>query len=292
MKAILCSILLLFSQATFTLAQSPPVTDIFLAELQWHGDSLAIRQCKKVVAHPGYDNQPLFLPDGRSFLFTSMRNGQQTDVFRYDLNADSVWQVTATQESEYSPTAMPDGRHFSAVRVERDSTQRLWQFRLDGGEPRVLLPDIMPVGYHAWLDSVRVALFVLGEPVTLQIANIRTQETQIFLGQIGRCLRKQPDTTAITFVHKLSDGEWWIKSLRFPKLEFADIVRTLPDSEDFCWTPGGILLMGQGSVLYRFDPRRDKTWQSVADLASFGVHGITRLAISPDGHKLAIVAKE
>ncbi|MDQ7054507.1 MAG: hypothetical protein Q9P14_17075, partial [candidate division KSB1 bacterium] len=141
-------------------------------------------------------------------------------------------------------------------------------------------------------DSVRVALFVLGEPVTLQIANIRTQETQIFLGQIGRCLRKQPDTTAITFVHKLSDGEWWIKSLRFPKLEFADIVRTLPDSEDFCWTPGGILLMGQGSVLYRFDPRRDKTWQSVADLASFGVHGITRLAISPDGHKLAIVAKE
>ncbi len=292
MKFIVSGIFVLVIAAASLPAQTPPATDIFLADLQWRGDSLFVNQIRKVVAHSGYDNQPLFLPDGKAFLFTSMRGGMQTDVYRYDLYADTVVQVTATPESEYSPTPMPDGRHFSAVRVERDSTQRLWQFKLDGSQPRVLLPNIMPVGYHAWLDSSRVALFVLGDPVTLQIVDIRDQQPQIFLGQIGRCLRKQPGSQAITFVHKISDSEWWIKSLQFPELRFAEIVRTLPGSEDFCWTPAGVLLMGKGSVLYRFDPRRDIAWRPVHDLAEYGVRGITRLAISPDGRKLAIVAQE
>jgi Tol biopolymer transport system component len=49
----------------------------------------------------GYNNQPSFLPDGKTVLYTSFRNGQ-TDIYRYDLSTGKTTQVTNTTESEYS----------------------------------------------------------------------------------------------------------------------------------------------------------------------------------------------
>jgi hypothetical protein len=61
---------------------------------------------------------------------------------------------------------------FSAIRVEADSVQRLWSFESGGTNPEVILEGVEPVGYHAWLDHDMVALYVLGEPATLQIASV------------------------------------------------------------------------------------------------------------------------
>jgi hypothetical protein len=50
---------------------------------------------------------------------------------------------------------MPDGVHFSTVRVEADSAQRLWKFALRGDEsPTLLIEKIQPVGYHVWASDV------------------------------------------------------------------------------------------------------------------------------------------
>ena len=82
-------------------AQAPPATDVFLADLQ-------TSQATKISDNPGYDNQPGFSPDGAFVLYTSNRDGKQTDIYRYDIAARTTTQVTHTSESEYSPTVTPD----------------------------------------------------------------------------------------------------------------------------------------------------------------------------------------
>ena len=126
-------------------AQGAPGTDIYLVALNSIGPMLSFGAANNVTDRTGYDNQPSFLPDGSGMLYTSNR-GDQTDIYRYDIATGMTHAVTSTSpESEYSATVIPDGNAFSVIRVEADSTQRLWQFNLDGTKPEVLLPDILPV---------------------------------------------------------------------------------------------------------------------------------------------------
>jgi len=69
-------------------------------------------------------------------------------------------------------------------------------------------------------------------------------------------------------------------------------VRTRENVDLFAWTPGGILLMAQGTKVYQWDPRRGGEMEVVADLAGAGLANITRLAVSPRGNRLALVATD
>ena len=50
--------------------------------------------------------------------------------------------------------------------------------------------------------------------------------------------------------------------------------------------------MGSGSKLYSYAPGDEAGWREVADLAAVGIDEITRLAVSPDGNRLAVVGVE
>src|SRR5712671_2364811 len=163
-----------------------------------------------VTARPGYDNQPFFLPDGRAILYTSIRGDSQADIYRYDIDAKTSVRLTATRESEYSPTPLPDGRGFSVVAVSAENTQRLWAFDLDGSHPRLLLPGVKPVGYHAWIDSVTVALFVLGTPATLQLADLRTGKADTVVRDVGRSPQRVPGRAAVSVVWRRDSTARWI----------------------------------------------------------------------------------
>ncbi|MFQ5767561.1 MAG: M20/M25/M40 family metallo-hydrolase, partial [Acidobacteriota bacterium] len=67
-------------------------------------------------------------------------------------------------------------------------------------------------------------------------------------------------------------------------------VRTLEGREDYAWAPDGSVWMGDDSRLYRWRPG-EPDWRQVADLDADGIFGITRLAFSPDGRKLALVSR-
>lgn len=265
-----------------------PATDIYVAELARAEGALTLGRWENVTDRPGYDNQPCFEPDGRSVLYTSMRAGQ-TDIYRYDLARRRSERVTETPESEYSPTVMPGGSRFSVVRVEADSTQRLWSFAADGTDPRLLLPDIAPVGYHAWVDRESVALFVLGSPPTLRIARVGPGSGELRVANIGRSLHGIPGQHAVS--HLVKGEEWWIRVLDLDTGRAHRIAPALEGSEDYTWTPDGLLLMGQGSALYWLDPEAGGGWTLLADLEDEGVRGITRIAVSPDGRYVALVGE-
>ena len=256
-------------------ASPPPDTDIFLASFSAHGQP-AVSRAVNITHTPGYDNQPSFTPDGAGLLFTSNRGATQTDIYRYEIAAETTTRVTDTPEGEYSPTVTPDGQHISAIRVEADGTQRLWQFTLQGAgaalpPPTLVLERVKPVGYHAWADDHTLALFVLGTPATLQLADTRSG--------------------TISFVDRDEDGSLMVRELDPKTRAVTTLVAAVPGAKeaDLAWTPDGELLMAEKDVLYAW--RRDANgWNRLANLASLGMHGVTRLAVSPKGDRIAIVA--
>jgi len=181
----------------------PPDTEIFLASFDAAG-ATPVGRPQNITNSPGYDNQPSFTPDGRAIFFTSNRGGAQTDIYRYDIASAAVTQVTNTPEGEYAPTVTPDGAHISVIRVEADGTQRLWRFTLDGRSPELVLADVKPVGYHAWVDDHTLALFILGTPASLQIADTRSGKADSVVRGINRSVQRIPGGHTISFVQRLA----------------------------------------------------------------------------------------
>ena len=266
----------------------PPSSDIFLVDLKTSG-RLKLGPPLRITSEAGYNNQPSFLPDGQSILYTSIKD-KQADIYRYDIRGGTTTQITNTPESEFSPTLTPDGKFISVVRVEADGTQRLWKFPLAGGAPSLVLENIKPVGYHLWIDDHTLALFVLGKPNTLQMVDVRTGKAEFIADNPGRIIRRVPHAEKFSFVQKVSDQEWLIKILDLGTRSVATFIKTFPGVEDYAWTPQGVLLMANGSKLFS-RTKTDYAWVEIADFSNAGLQNITRLAVSPKGDRIALVAR-
>ena len=269
---------------------TPPAADIYLVDLKMKNGQIELGKPMQMTEWRGYDNQPMFLPDGKSLFYTSIRDDGQADIYQYKIAENAITNVTKTFESEYSATPTPDGKFFSVIRVERDSTQRLWKFPLAGGEPALVFENVKPVGYHTWGDANTVAMFVLGNPPTLQLGDARTGKAEVIEKNIGRSLHKIPKREAISFVHKVAENEWLIKQLDLKTRAISTLVKTLAGSEDYAWTPNGIVLMGKEAKLFQYDLKKNADWKEIADFSKAGWKSITRLVVSPKGDRLAVVA--
>jgi hypothetical protein len=271
-------------------AQASPDTDIWVFPISREGAAVEVSAGYRATRRPGYDNQPSFLPGGRTLLFTSIDSTGQADIQRLDLQERGVEPFTRTSpESEYSPTPMPGGDRISVIRVEADSTQRLWSFDLAGGSPALVLPDVEPVGYHAWIGPDRLALFVLGSPATLQIATVGGGQGTVVARNIGRSLHLIPGSRTVSFVQLEEGGAGRIQVLDPASGKIEDLAPVLEGNEFHAWTPSGALLSAQGSRIFRWAEGDSPRWEPVADLAPAGVRGITRMAVSPEGDRIAVV---
>lgn len=191
-----------------------------------------------ITNRPGYDHQPSFTPDGRAVLFTSLREDKQADTYRSNLKTGRTERLTKTTASEFSPASASGGKTVFTVRVEADQTQQIWQFQADGSSPMLVLNGVKPVEYFAFAGARTVALFVLGTPPTLQMADTGTGRVEVNASNIGRPILKIFGRQAISFMEKEADGVWWIKELDPGTRKVKPIVKALEGSEYFAWTPG------------------------------------------------------
>jgi hypothetical protein len=267
----------------------PPATEIYLAPIRLSPSGPAMGPARVASENPGgYDNQPFFGADGRTMLFASNRDGKQTDIYFVELPTRQIRQLTNTPESEYSPTVMPDEAGISTIRVEADGTQRVWRFGEGGDAPSPVLRDVKPAGYHAWVDAGRLAVYVLGKPATLHIAEIATGTSRVVASDIGRAVLRRP-TGTISFVHR-EGGDWIVKEWDPTTNQVRPIVAALPGSaeRDAAWAPDGTLFMTKDGEVHAWRPGQEG-W---ALLASPGIGALSRLAVSPDGRWMALVAAE
>jgi Tol biopolymer transport system component len=272
---------------------APPNSDVFLTPLLRDGDSLRLGAAQNITRRPGYDNQPSFLTDATALLYTAIDSSGQADIWRYDLRSRRRTRLTDTPESEYSPTVMPGSTRFSVVRVERDSTQRLWSFRLDGSDPQLVLETLAPIGYHAWLDQFRLAVFVLGSPNTLHVVRRDGSEDVLRASHIGRTIQRVPAQNWYSFVQLDSTRTPWIVAQPFEGGPVSRLVRVAEDNEFYSWAPDGTLLSASKGEITRWNgvSGEGSAWLPVPSAAPLAVKNISRLAVSPDGRWLAFVAE-
>lgn len=264
-----------------------PDTEIFLVPLTTTDSGPSFGTPRNITSRTGYDNQPSFTADGRTIFYTSVRDDAQADIYRYDIASGTTTRVTATApESEYSATVIPGEEAISVVRVERDSTQRLWRFPLDGAAPSVILEYVKPVGYHAWGGARALFMFVLGDPPTLQRAAPGDSASAVLAKGIGRSIQPMPGG-GVSVVLKVAPDEWWIARVDPGTNSIERLVRTRPGQEDYAWMPDGSLLMAEANTLHRWKPRGD--WEAATTFSDPGLARVSRLAVSPDGKWLAVV---
>ena len=268
-------------------------TEIFVFDCKIWLDQFSLSNPRNVTSNPGfYDNQPYFMPDGDTFLYTSADESGTTDVYMHDLRSRSSRRLTYTPEgSEYSPIPTLDKKGFSCIILEQEKSQKLWKYFTNAPIASVVT-DIDSVGYHAWFDETTLALFVVGEKNTLHIVDTNTGEAQKIDEEIGRGLFRIPEQNKISYVSLKDRNEWRIMSLDIETKETSEIIQTLPGSQDYTWTADGVILMGDGQKLYKFDPLTDSSWVELADLNKYGLNSFSRIAINPQVSKLAVVVNE
>ena len=122
--------------------------------------------------------------------------------------------------------------------------------------------------------------------------HLLTKEDKIITENIGRSIHRIPKEDAMSFVHKQSASEWQIKKFDNKTESISVIITTLSGREDLAWTPDGTIIMSDGSKLFQYKPGKSKGWEEIATNFPAEVKGITRLAASADGKKLALVVSE
>jgi len=269
-------------------------SDIFVAPFSDIARRSSVGRPVNVTKRAGYDNQPSFTPDGSTILYPSNRGDGQTDIWRVPVQGGPATKVTDTPESEYSATPVPGRDAFSVIRVERDSTQRLWRFGYDGTSPELVLRALRPVGYHVWIGDVMLGTFVLAPPRqdaipnALVLVDSRTERADTLARDIGRALVRVPGRDAFTFLQAGKDTSW-ISEVDIRTRAIRRIAPAPAGADYHIWTPSGNLIAATGTrLLIRVDER----WDVLADFAEMGIKAISRLALSPRGDRIAFVAED
>ncbi|MFZ1807422.1 MAG: hypothetical protein WAU36_09385 [Cyclobacteriaceae bacterium] len=274
------------------LAMSQVGSEIYLFDVQLSGSKMAVSNPKNVTNHKGYDNQPSFHSSKPLLYYSSFNEEGRADIKVYDYKSGKTSSLTLTNEREYSPTITPDGKYISCIIQRDNNAQDLGKYPIGGGKA-ITLVDNLIVGYHAWVDENSLILFALGEPMTLQWYDLKKKEGKMLEENIGRSLHKIPGEKAMSFIHKKSEGNWVINRLDIASQNITPIIPTIEGSEDLTWTIDGRIIMSDGNQLFFYNTKTKSDWTEVdMNLGDTKISGITRLAITKDGKKLAVVVSE
>ncbi|MBL7863790.1 MAG: hypothetical protein JNK10_02870 [Cyclobacteriaceae bacterium] len=266
-------------------------SEIYLFDLSAKKQGVSIKRPINITKRKGYDNQPSFHPSQPVIYYSSFNDEGRSDIWSYNYKTESGKPITRTDEREYSPTVTPDKEHLSCIIQRDNNAQDLGKYTMEGTEPSVII-DNMIVGYHVWADNSHLGLFVLGTPNTLHYLRLPTKKDTIVAENIGRSLHKIPGQGAISFVHKTSEKEWFIKKMNTVSMAISTVAPTLPGKEDICWLPDGRVLGSDGTSIFFLAPGPDPQWKKVEGDGVEILKGVTRLAVSADGKKLAVVVTE
>jgi hypothetical protein len=273
-------------------APSGESTDLFLVDVWSEGGLVQLGRPERITDRAGYDNQPCFSADGRSVLFVS-REGKRADILRYGRESGKIERVTSGGDREYSPQPLPSGDGFSAIRAEREARQRLWTYDSNGDDAEPLFPMLdLPFLYYAWADDSNVVAVLEGSPgsKSLYLGDVDGGEVRRLEDHVGRSVQRVPGRRAVSFVHKETAADWWVKMFDLETGEISRVARTLQGVEDHAWTPAGVLVMARGSELWLFAPGSGEGWKFAADFADAGLRDISRIAVSPEGDAIVLVA--
>ncbi len=269
-----------------------PECDIFLFDLKNEADSFQLSNVRNITNRPGYDNQPWFTADSQSIVYTANGKPDRTDVFEYFVDSQETKQVTDTPNQEYSPQSSPDNQSISFVTDGETANQSVWiADRATGNETWLLENQGQrePVGYYSWNRKTDHILYWSRYGFAVQLVKRDGSMAHYVTGNAPPSTPHIiPGTDLFSFLHRQDNGQIWLKELNPETLAVRPLTAISGSNNNYCWTPRKQVLMIIDDKLNLWS-EADGDWKEVAQLESFGIQNGTRLMVSPDGKKLAVV---
>lgn len=265
-------------------------TEVYLFNMESEYGGLAIFNMENISKDKGYDNQPSF-PDDNHVLFAGNNNGQ-TDIATYSISEKTKnWFHLPTEGSEYSPIKVPkSSSKVSAVRLDPDGLQRLYIYDKATKKSTLLIEDLQ-VAYYIFYDKNKIVASVLSDDkLDLVTSDLKTKKTDTIISNSGRSIQNIPDSRSITYTALNEEKNQDVYMLDLIDGESFFVCQLPIGIQDHTWLNDSQILIGSGSKLFIYDTFLNSDWKEVADLSEFGIKNISRLAVSPNGKKLALVA--
>jgi hypothetical protein len=279
----ICLALLAFAPAT---AAQILETEVWVGALDLRDGGFAVSDLKNISNHRGYDNQPSFLPDGQSLLFTTEalnldETGLGVHAVRYDLRTGKSTPLPLARG--FSPTPTNDGR----IMLLREGG--VWLHDARGKLLRALTQTTQAGYFHRFEDETWV-LFMNDKDRRIVLYDPRSHALETMITGAITAPYRVPGQRAVTFV---------VQSEQTRTLHRLDVddkrVTTLatipfPTGGHHVWTPRGTLFIASGAAIHEWDPRRPTEWPIVHRFDSPDLQGITRIALNATADRIAIVS--
>jgi uncharacterized protein (TIGR02246 family) len=296
MRQIIIVCLLLASAATLTAQIND--SEVWVGALDMSGDRFAVSNLVNISKHPGYDNQPAFFPDGR-LVFTSQiavldETGHAVQARVHDFASGTSAAIPGALG--FSPTPTADG----SLMLLREG--KVWLHEMSGKERT--LTETNDAGYFSRFDDRTWVLYMNDKQRRIVIYDATTKALDTIAIGSATAPFRIPGKRAVTFVavepFPAPEGEA-VKTapprkLVLRRLDLDDqkvtTLATIPfaTSGSHVWTSRNTILMASGHTIYEWNPVRPDDWRAAAQFDNPELQGLTRIALSPRGDRIALVS--
>lgn len=266
-------------------------TEVFVMDLEFSETDFKIENFANITNNQGYDSQPYFVDDNQLLYARTFQN--QTDIALFQLEKKSLSYVCKTEiGGEYSPQKIPNTNLYSAVRLDTTGLQRLYGYDSITNTSKKII-DNLQVAYYTFYDKNRILSSVLsGANLDLVFSDLGKKTNDTLLTKVGRSIHKVPNQNNTMSYTSINDEKNMdVYQLDINSLESFFVAQLPVGIQDYIWLNESTLLIGSLDKLYILDLYGNGDWKMVTDLSIYQLNNITRLALSPNGSKLAIVAE-
>jgi len=287
-------VLVLLLASAATLHAQINDSEVWVGSLDMSQGRFGVSNLTNISKHPGYDNQPAFFPDGK-LVFTSQiapldETGHAVQAVIHDFATGVSTPIPGALG--FSPTPAAGG----ALMLLRDGHVVLH----DASGNESALTETKDAGYFARFDEQTWVLYMNDKQRRIVIYDPKTKALDTMaLGSITAPFRI-PGKRAVSFVAvepvPAPEGAAPERKVLLRQLTLDDRrVTTLatipfPTTGSHVWTSRGTLLMASGHTIYEWNPAKPDDWRIAAAFDDPELQGLTRIAISQRGHRIALVS--
>jgi hypothetical protein len=261
-------------------------TEVWVGALELRDGQFGVSELKNISNHRGYDNQPSFLPNGASLLFTTEASsldetGLGVHAVRYDFGTGKLTALPMARG--FSPTPTADGK----IMMLRQGGVWLHDAR---GKLLRALTETKEAGYFNRFEDGTWILFMNDKDRRIVLYDPVSHALETMITGATTAPYRVPGERAVTFVvqekdtrtlHRLDVDEKRVTTL-------ATI--PFPTGGHHVWTPRKTIFIASGPEIREWDPAKPDEWRVVHRFEEPGLQGITRIALSPASDRIALVS--